>query len=334
MKTEEYIPEDSFNRLNDAYFKYVLASPERKYLTINFINAVLSYQPPEGEEPVVIKDVEFLDRETVPLSKYDKIPRFDLFAQSTDGRYFHVEVQNIPEKHFTKRSLYYAFLDYTSQVHKGINYGELKPVIFIGIMNFNLFGDASDQREWYTLHKFLNVKTHKNNFEDIEFHMIEIPVLRRQLRKSAVVPNSNSKLEELLCFWSCKEGDKRMNALVDEIAEKNSDVADMLELERVFRMDPLMIRRYLIEERAHLDYVANMKESREEGIEVGIEKGIKKGRKEGREEGRKEGRKEGREEGRKEGREDSARRLRSQGVMSDEQIASVLDIPLETVKTL
>lgn len=107
-----------------------------------------------------------------------------------------------------------------------------------------------------------------------------------------------------------KTEDKRMNALVDEIAKKNSDVADMLELERVFRMDPLMIRRYLIEERAHLDYVANMEESREEGIE------------------------EGREEGIEEGRKDSARRLRSQGVMSDEQIANVLDIPLETVKTL
>jgi predicted transposase/invertase (TIGR01784 family) len=302
--TGEYIPEDSFNRLNDAYFKYVLASPERKYLTINFINAVLSYQPPEGEEPVVIKDVEFLDRETVPSSEFDKIPRFDLFAQSTDGRYFHVEVQNIPEKHFTKRSLYYAFLDYTNQMRRGISYSELKPVIFIGIMNFNLFGDASDEKEWYTLHKFLNVKTHKNNFEDVEFHMLEIPVLRRHLRKSAVVPDSN--LEKLLCFWSCKKGDKRMNALVDEIAEKNSDVADMLELERVFRMDPLMIRRYLIEERAHIDYVLNMKESREEGRKEGFSEAVK----------------------------DSARRLRSQGILSDQQIADALDIPVEVVKTL
>ncbi|MBR0070003.1 MAG: Rpn family recombination-promoting nuclease/putative transposase, partial [Synergistaceae bacterium] len=139
MKTDEYILDEPFNRLNDAYFKYVLASPEHKHLTISFINAVLSYQPDENEEPVVIKDVEFLDRETVPSSEYDKIPRFDVFAQSADGRYFHIEVQNIPEKHFTKRSLYYAFLDYTNQLRRGISYGELKPVIFIGIMNFNLF---------------------------------------------------------------------------------------------------------------------------------------------------------------------------------------------------
>lgn len=313
MKTDgyildEYILDEPLNRLNDAYFKYVLASPERKNLTINFINAVLSYQPPEGEEPVVIEDVEFLDRETVPLTEYDKIPRFDLFAQSSDGRYFHVEVQNIPEKHFTKRSLYYAFLDYTNQLRKGISYSELKPVIFIGIMNFNLFGDSSDDREWYTLHKFLNVKTHKNNFEDISFHMIEIPVLRRHLRKSSVVPDSN--LEELLCFWGCRKGDKHMNALVDEVAKKNSDVAEMLELERLFKMDPLLIRRYMIEERAHIDYVLNMKESHDEGLEAG------------------------RKEGFNEAVRDSARKLRSQGILSDEQIAEALDMPIEVVKAL
>jgi len=94
-----------------------------------------------------------------------------------------------------KRSLYYAFLDYNTQMRKGISYEELKPVIFIWIMNFNLFGDSTDNREWYMLHKFLNVKMHENNFEDIVFHMIEIPVLRKHLKTSVIVPNS--KLEEL-----------------------------------------------------------------------------------------------------------------------------------------
>ena len=328
LKSNEELIDEPFNRLNDAYFKYVLASPERKNLTINFINAVLSYQPPEGEEPVIIEDIEFLDRETVPLTEYDKIPRFDLFAQSSDGRYFHIEVQNIPEKHFTKRSLYYAFLDYTNQLRKGISYSELKPVIFIGIMNFNLFGDSTDDIEWYTLHKFLNVKTHKNNFEDISFHMIEIPVLRRHLRKSAVVHDSN--LEELLYFWGFRKGDKHMDELLEKIAAKNPDVAEMIELEKKFRMDPLLMRRYMIEERAHIDYVLNMKEYRKEGREEGLEEGRKKGLEEGLEEGRKAGR----EEGFNEAVRDSARKLRSQGILSDEQIAEALNMPIETVKAL
>lgn len=106
-----------------------------------------------------------------------------------------------------------------------------------------------------------------------------------------------------------------MNALVDEIAEKNSDVADMLELERLFKtVDPLLIRRYLIEECAHIDYVLNMQETDEEGFKEGLE----------------EARKERFEKWRKE----SARRLRSEGILSDEKIADALDIPVEVVKTL
>ncbi len=54
-----------FNRLNDVYFKYVLASPERKDITINFLNAVLNHLKIKDEAPILIEDIEFLDRETV-----------------------------------------------------------------------------------------------------------------------------------------------------------------------------------------------------------------------------------------------------------------------------
>ncbi len=49
---------------------------------------------------------------------------------------------------------------------------------------------------------------------------------------------------------------------------------------------------------------------------------------------REEGLEEGREEGLEEGRKDSARKLRLQGILSDEQIADALNMPVEVVKTL
>ena len=52
-----------FNRLNDAYFKSALGSPERKHILIAFLNALLRHIKLEGEEPLVIEDVEFIDRE-------------------------------------------------------------------------------------------------------------------------------------------------------------------------------------------------------------------------------------------------------------------------------
>ena len=70
----------------------------------------------------------------------------------------------------------------------------------------------------------------------------------------------------------------------------------------------------MIEERAHIDYVLNMQEAYEEGFKIGLE----------------EARKERFEKWRKE----SARKLRSQGILSDQQIADALDMPVEIVKTL
>jgi len=56
-----------------------------------------------------------------------------------------------------------------------------------------------------------------------------------------------------------------MNTLLYKVSEKNSDVAETLELVRLFRMDHLLIRRCLIEESARINCILRMKESHEEG---------------------------------------------------------------------
>ena len=73
---------------------------------------------------------------------------------------------------------------------------------------------------------------------------------------------------------------------------------------------------------------------RDQGIEQGLEKGIEKGRQEGRLEGRQEGRLEGRQEGRLEGRQEGRlegrlediEKLLLKGILSPEEIASVLEV--------
>ena len=103
-------------------------------------------------------------------------------------------------------------------------------------------------------------------------------------------------------------------ALMEEIAKNDPIVADLLDFEKAFRSDPLMVRQYIMAERAHIDYLENLKCEREEGLE--------------------EGRNEGREEGRNEERIDTIRNMRSKGAMADEQIAYILNLPLEFVKSV
>ena len=228
----------SFNRLNDVYFKYVLASPERKHITIAFLNAALSHYVPEGENVIEIEDVEFLDRETVAHVSSEKGARFDVFARAKDGRLFHIEVQNMREDFFMQRSFYYGAIDYMTQIERGGKYTELKPVIFIGIMNFTLNGSPDRPEEWYTLHRFMNAKTHEVTLREIEFHMVELPLLRQYLKR----PNVKVKdsFEELMCYFGRIGGDE----LMAEIAERNPLVSNLLDAEEKFRLDYMTYMRY------------------------------------------------------------------------------------------
>lgn len=290
-----------FNRLNDTYFKYVLASPERKYLTIEFLNAVLSYYSElRGEAPVIISDIMFLDRESVAGNESEKVPRFDIFVRSLDGGLFHIEVQDARDEFFLQRGFFYTSRDYIFQSGRGLSYKNFEPVIFIGLVNFNLMSAHGVPRDWYTLHRVTNIVSHESVFNNVEFHMIEMPVLRLQWRKTKKEPST--KLENLLFYFGNIGGEKMMQAL----AEKDSTVAELMDCEQRFRADKLLMRRYDLDERARLDYLANR--------ELLINKNLEKGRAEGREE--------------------VARNLKLRGIGTYEEISLVSGLPVDVIAGL
>ncbi len=297
------IPEP-FNRLNDAYFKYIMASPERKHITIAFLNAVLNHMRIEGEKPKVIEDIAFLDREAIPEQEKAKGVRFDILARSKDGRRFHIELQNIKEPFFFKRSFFYAAYDYVAQLERGQQYDALEPVIFIGIMNFTLIGTKKNPEDWYSLHRLVNVKTQKADFLDIEFHMIELPLLRYYLSENNSKPED--ALEEFLCYFG-NIGDERF---LEEISGRNINIQEIRTFERLYRSDSVIISNYFFNERAKTDMKFTLEYERREGRE------------------------EGRAEGLAEAQKEAAKNLRSQGILTDEQIAEALNMPVETVKAL
>ena len=294
--SEELLNSKPLNRLNDAYFKFVLASPERKHITVAFLNAVLGHYLHDCEKLVKVEDVEFLDREAVSEWQGAKVPRFDVFVRSSEGRLFHIEVQDAQDKHFLKRGLFYACHDFVMQSKRGLSYEDFEPVIFIGLVNFVLIGRAGGMRNWYTLHRTLDVASHDCNFEWLEFHMLELPRLRREFRKSGNMPSD--ELEAIMFYFGNIGGEKFMEA----VAEKYPVVDELLTAEEKYRSDPLLWRQYKFAERAHLDYLLNLRDEREEG--------------------------------REEGREEVLRTLRSRGVMTDEQLADMFSMPITLIESL
>jgi predicted transposase/invertase (TIGR01784 family) len=70
-----------------------------------------------------------------------------------------------------KRIVYYGAKSYASQLDAGENYYQLKPVIFIGILNFEYMQNP----HYLSRHLILDADTHEHKLKDLEFTFIELP---------------------------------------------------------------------------------------------------------------------------------------------------------------
>ena len=148
----------------------------------------------------VIIDIEYIDREIDPPILDGKIVHFDVRAKPAGGRIFHVEVQIADEKDFLKRGLFYTCSSYTTQLTVGKHYNELSQVVFIGVLDFNIFYDKPDS--FHSIHRLLDVENHKCYCPDLEMHFLEIPKLR-ELSKSL---DKLTGLERMLTYMGTVEG--------------------------------------------------------------------------------------------------------------------------------
>ena len=203
------------NRLSDSFFKFAVATEENKDVTVAFINAAMrdlevKLKRPELAAPL-IEDVTFLDRETSPFFEDAKLPRFDALARALSGWTFHIEVQLWLDLYFLKRGFFYTISDYFLQARRGMEYSDLQPVVFIAIVDFLQFGPLIRPRPWHTLHRILNVQTGDWEIREVEFHIVELPVMRQLM----VYPETD--FDRFLCYFGNIGGDDLIRANAYEI---------------------------------------------------------------------------------------------------------------------
>ena len=112
---------------------------------------------------------------------------------------------------------------------------------------------------------------------------------------------------------------------MQELAQADSRVERMMQLESLFTRDPDLVRDYFIALRDRLDYENSFKRARSDGL--------KQGRAEGEAKGRAEGEAKGRAEGEAKGRADTARRMLEMN-LTPEQIAQATQLSLDEIKGL
>ena len=254
---------------NDFAFKRIFGDEQHKEVLISFLNSVLDLS---GEREVV--EVQIVDPYQVPRLKQFKETILDIKATCQSGRQFIVEMQVEHQHHFYKRALYYSSKAYTEQLHIGVDFTELKPVYFIGVLNF----EAIPGSRYLSRHIILDEETQEQHIRDFEFCFIELPKFTKH----------ESELQSVVDKWIF---------FLKNLGTKDGDDKDF---SRIFASDPPLLRALDIALYHSLSedelYVYEGRERRRlieaETTRTAVRKAEVKAHAEGKEEGREEGREE------------------------------------------
>ena len=152
---------------NDIAFRKIFGNDSKKKSLISFLNAVIDL--PKNEQ---IIDVEITNPYQLGKLSGGKSTIVDVKAKDEKGNIFIVEMQVAEFDFFHKRILYYTSQSYVSQIDKGVQYDKLRPVYFIGILEFEI---GKQNKNYFSRHKVVDVETQEQVIQDVEFNFIELP---------------------------------------------------------------------------------------------------------------------------------------------------------------
>jgi len=159
---------------NDIAFRKIFGNENRKETLISFLNAVLDFH---GDQR--IKEVTILNLYQLPKLKGDKVTIIDVKATDQVGRTYIVEMQVGDLDGFEKRVLFYSSKSYSDQIKRADFYRKLRPVIFIGILDF----EHTENKNYISRSQIRDVETGEQTIKDMEFTFVELPKFNKELRE-------------------------------------------------------------------------------------------------------------------------------------------------------
>lgn len=163
---------------SDMAFKKLFGDITHKNILMSFLNSVLDRV--EGEK---IVDVVMNDPNNVAEILSSKTSAVDVRCTDQHGNQYIVEMQVLDQKDYELRAQYYSSLALSRQLASGEKYIKLMPVIFIGILDFNLFATPN-----YISHHFiLDNQTYNWELKHLEFHFIELNKFNKNLESLVTI---------------------------------------------------------------------------------------------------------------------------------------------------
>ncbi|WP_106494650.1 Rpn family recombination-promoting nuclease/putative transposase [Lentibacillus sp. Marseille-P4043] len=198
----------------DYAFKQLFGNERNKDITVVLLNAILQ-KTDRGR----IKDVAFMNTESGREYVDDKLSRLDLLVITDAEERINVEIQFTDKYDMVKRSIYYWSRIYDNILKKNMDYKELRPVISINILNFDVFSQTERLHTTYHLYE----DEDKYKLTDImEFHFIEMTKLIRDWKDDKLDPWNDALARWLLMLGMV---DHRNRKVYDDIFNELEEIS-------------------------------------------------------------------------------------------------------------
>ena len=241
-----------FNPLNDYFMRFMFAKEGHERILLNLINSVRTdYNQETFEEVKVINTFNL--KETIN----DKQSIVDVRAVTKTGETVLIEIQRIGNQSFVYRSLYYWSKAYVANLRNNEKYNDLKQVIVINILDFNLLKDINKEHSCYVIKE---LETNHILTNHLEMHFLE---LQKYLSSNS---NLKDELDAWFYFLTSKE---KMEDIMEILVKKNPIMKEVYDEYNKFVNTKDLFDNYAEYEKNYFDILA-LNEERIKGREEGI----------------------------------------------------------------
>ena len=246
--------EKKYNLKNDVIFKKFFSRKGNEEFLIDFLSALLKI------EITKIKIEQEVNLES--LAQDEKGGRIDIQAELNNGIIVDIEMQLKDEKDIDKRTTYYAGKLLSKETKRGIEYKDIKQVIMINILNYEMLGFDEYVSETVTV---LDKHRDYEIIKGIKWYFIELPKFRK------TNPDMNEKLNQWLAFI-----DDYDRGLI-EMAKKNNETIQKAKIEMDYLTGDEEVKRLAeLREKWEMDYNSAISYAKEEGLKQGKIEIVKK----------------------------------------------------------
>ena len=233
-----------------------LFSKNNEEITKNFVEVLLEEK---------IKNIKINNNKEIIREKpNDKLGVLDLQLEINETEKVDVEIQLVKKDNFIKRLVWYLSKLYSDQIKIGEDYGEIKRVVLVAIIDFEL-EETKDIEEMETIWKLIETKKR----EKILTENFELRIINMKKAKKMYERNKKDEKAQWMLFIDDPNSEE-----VSQIVKENEEIKEAVIKVQEMTEDEKMERIAFLRQKAISDEKASMRT----GERIGEERGKKIGK--------------------------------------------------------